>query len=107
MTSALQGVSKAFTEALPQSAATREQPTRERPAGSDAVKEAEAAAAQAKAEAEADSCPARSRRARRSRTRSTTSNGHGRIGRSRRSPRDLGKEAGRELLLCSDQQPIS
>ncbi|TKK85102.1 SPFH/Band 7/PHB domain protein [Herbidospora galbida] len=57
VTSALQGVSKAFTEALPQSAATREQPERDRPAGSEAVREAEAAAAEAKAEAEADSLP--------------------------------------------------
>ncbi|WP_204045373.1 SPFH domain-containing protein, partial [Acrocarpospora phusangensis] len=50
VTSALQGVSKAFTEALPQSAATRErQPSQ---AGSEAVAEAERAAAQAKAEAD-------------------------------------------------------
>ncbi|WP_061299553.1 SPFH domain-containing protein [Herbidospora cretacea] len=57
VTSALQGVSKAFTEALPQSAATRDQPSRDRPAGAEAVRQAEAAAAEAKAEADADSLP--------------------------------------------------
>ncbi|GAA1014325.1 paraslipin [Acrocarpospora pleiomorpha] len=50
VTSALQGVSKAFTEALPQSAATRERQTSL--AGSEAVAEAERAAAEAKAEAD-------------------------------------------------------
>ncbi|MEO3854415.1 SPFH domain-containing protein [Acrocarpospora sp. B8E8] len=50
VTSALQGVSKAFTEALPQSAATRERQVSQ--AGSEAVAEAERAAAQAKAEAD-------------------------------------------------------
>ncbi|WP_422664832.1 SPFH domain-containing protein [Acrocarpospora corrugata] len=50
VTSALQGVSKAFTEALPQSPATREH--RPSQAGSEAVAEAERAAAEAKAVAD-------------------------------------------------------
>ncbi|GII58455.1 paraslipin [Planotetraspora thailandica] len=54
VTSALQGVSKAFTEALPASPATRERTasTAGSTAGSEAVAEAERAAAEAKAEAE-------------------------------------------------------
>ncbi|WP_433350953.1 SPFH domain-containing protein [Microtetraspora malaysiensis] len=52
VTSALQGVSRAFTEALPRSAATREPDKRGRTAGTEAVKEAERAAAEAKAAAE-------------------------------------------------------
>ncbi|WP_067185982.1 SPFH domain-containing protein [Microtetraspora niveoalba] len=54
VTSALQGVSRAFTEALPRSAATRapEERAYERAAGTEAVAEAERAAAEAKAEAE-------------------------------------------------------
>ncbi|WP_214110248.1 SPFH domain-containing protein [Acrocarpospora catenulata] len=50
VTSALQGVSKAFTEALPPSAATRQKETDT--AGIEAVAEAERAAEEAKAEAE-------------------------------------------------------
>ncbi|MCC5577419.1 SPFH/Band 7/PHB domain protein [Microtetraspora sp. AC03309] len=54
VTSALQGVSRAFTEALPRSAATRDREEREqeRVAGTEAVAEAERAAAEAKAAAE-------------------------------------------------------
>jgi regulator of protease activity HflC (stomatin/prohibitin superfamily) len=59
VTSALQGVSKAFTEALPRSAATEraEQATAASTAAAQAAREAEQAAAEAKAEAEESAGP--------------------------------------------------
>jgi regulator of protease activity HflC (stomatin/prohibitin superfamily) len=57
VTSALQGVSRAFTESLPKSAATREVSAANSDAVVEAAKEAEQAAAQARAEAEESAGP--------------------------------------------------